>query len=197
MGTATTYSTARSAPRGGTSCVLSDCAHNLSEWTAWHPAGFAAYTESDSPRHRLGRSQGMREGPAPSRGPGPVTLSTGSPISVRGASPPRGRRRRRRAGQRARCQRRCSRRCWPACCLQCSCRPQAGTARQSAAAAQRWAAAARQSAGAARESAGAAQGSEARGNRTSKTPRYRTRRWLRHSSSSPRSTQAASPQRCR
>ncbi len=33
--------------------------------------------------------------------------------------------------------------------------------------------------------------SEARGNRTSKTPRYRTRRWLRHSSSSPRSSRAA------
>ena len=30
MGTATTYSTVRSAPGGGTSCVLSDCAHNLS-----------------------------------------------------------------------------------------------------------------------------------------------------------------------
>ena len=30
MGTATTYSTARSAPRGGTSSVLSDWAHNLS-----------------------------------------------------------------------------------------------------------------------------------------------------------------------
>ena len=30
MGTATTYSTARSALRGGASCVLSDCAHNLS-----------------------------------------------------------------------------------------------------------------------------------------------------------------------
>ena len=30
MGTATTYSTVRSAPGGGTSYVLSDCAHNLS-----------------------------------------------------------------------------------------------------------------------------------------------------------------------
>jgi len=30
MGTATTYSTARSALRGGASCVLSDSLHNLS-----------------------------------------------------------------------------------------------------------------------------------------------------------------------
>ena len=50
------------------------------------------------PCHRRRQSQGMHEGPAPSRGPGPVTLSTGSPISVRGASPLRGRRRRRLAG---------------------------------------------------------------------------------------------------
>ena len=84
------------------------------------------------PRHRRWQSQGMHEGPAPSRGPGPVTLSTGSPISVRGASPLRGRRRRRLAGRRARWQLRCLRQCWQACCLQCSCRPWAAPAQESA-----------------------------------------------------------------
>ena len=84
------------------------------------------------PRHRRRQSQGMHEGPAPSRGPGPVTLSTGSPISVRGASPLRGRRRRRLAGRRARWQLRCLRQCWQACCLQCSCRPWAAPAQESA-----------------------------------------------------------------
>ena len=84
------------------------------------------------PRHRRRQPQGMHEGPAPSRGPGPVTLSTGSPISVRGASPLRGRRRRRLAGRRARWQLRCLRQCWQACCLQCSCRPWAAPAQESA-----------------------------------------------------------------
>ena len=38
MGTATTYSTARSVAGRGTSCVLSDCVHNLSRGgvIAWH-----------------------------------------------------------------------------------------------------------------------------------------------------------------
>ena len=193
MGTATTYSTARLVASCGTSCVLSDWAHNLSGWARWRPADITAYAGRDSarlPRHRRWQTQGMREGPAPSRGPGPMTLSTGSAISVRGASPLRGRRRRRRAGQRARWQRRCSRRCWPACYLQCSCHPQVGAARQSAAAAQRWAAAARQSAATARESAGSHRASEARGNRMSKTPRYRTQRCFLMIRRPPRSTRA-------
>ena len=37
MGTATTYSTARSPLRRGASSVLSDCVHNLSEWASWRP----------------------------------------------------------------------------------------------------------------------------------------------------------------
>ena len=97
------------------------------------PAAIHAPTpRRHQPRHRRVTSQGMREGPAPSRGPGPVTLSTGSPISVRGASPLRGRRRRRLAGRRARWQLRCLRQCWQACCLQCSCRPWAAPAQESA-----------------------------------------------------------------
>ena len=213
-GTATTYSTARSPQRGAASFVLSDSPHNLSGWASWRPhaslptckvslpeslapaprSGPAEHNAGAprryQPRHRRRRSQGMHEGPTPSRGPGPVTLPTGSPISERGASPPRGRRRRRRAGQRARWQRRCSRRCWPACCRQCSCRPQAAAAQESAGTARQWAAAAQESAGTARESAGAARGSEARGNRTSKTARYRTRRCFLMIRRPPRSTRA-------
>ena len=90
------------------------------------PACFATYVESLSPRQPRslaevgpaelmpgrhggispvtddGNHRGCTRARPPSRGPGPVTLSTGSPISVRGASPLRGRRRRRRAGRRAR-----------------------------------------------------------------------------------------------
>jgi len=155
LGTATTYLTARSPLRRGASSVLSDCVHNLSEWASWRPHASpptwkvsprqprsltevgpaelnAGAPRRYQPRHRRWQSQGMHEGPAPSRGPGPVTLSTGSPISVRGASPLRGRRRRRLAGRRARWQLRCLRQCWQACCLQCSCRPWAAPAQESA-----------------------------------------------------------------
>ena len=123
-------------------CVSIDVGHRRPEGRREPPppiqphgrarGAYAGAPRRYQPRHRRWQSQGMHEGPAPSRGPGPVTLSTGSPISVRGASPLRGRRRRRLAGRRARWQLRCLRQCWQACCLQCSCRPWAAPAQESA-----------------------------------------------------------------
>ena len=61
MGTATTYSTVRSAPCGGASCILSDCVHNLSEWAIWRP-------RASPPTKAI---TGDARGPGPLAGTGP------------------------------------------------------------------------------------------------------------------------------
>ena len=67
MGTATTYSTARSAPGGGTLCVLSDCAHNLSRTLAFASVSARCTARAHhSPTSRLPHEprQGMQRPPA-------------------------------------------------------------------------------------------------------------------------------------
>ena len=76
MGTATTYSTARSAPRGGTSCVLSDWAHNLS-MGALAPRGLrrlrgqCVSPPAPPPTKAI---TGDTKGPSPLAGTGPCTV---------------------------------------------------------------------------------------------------------------------------
>lgn len=76
MGTATTYSTARSAPRGGTSCVLSDCAHNLSRTLA-----FASVSVRCTPRaHRSPTGSATRAAREHAKNPGLDSNSHANPL---------------------------------------------------------------------------------------------------------------------